>query len=56
MGDEIRLLDDWIEEHRREIDECPANRRGYQRASSLRWGMTRLLEYRDHLLSSKEGE
>lgn len=44
-----QALDEWIEEHRREIDECPATVAGYRRAVSLRWGLERLLEYRAHL-------
>jgi hypothetical protein len=44
--DRLAELDDWIEEHRREIAECPATPRGYRKADSLRWGLARLLEYR----------
>lgn len=43
-------LDDWIEEHRCEISECPATTKGYRRAVALNWGLQQLLEYRQTLL------
>jgi hypothetical protein len=42
-------LDEWIEEHRREIAECPATARGYRQAAHLNWGLQRLLEYREKI-------
>jgi hypothetical protein len=39
-------LDEWIEEHRQEIAECPATPKGYRKAGGLRWGLARLEEYR----------
>jgi hypothetical protein len=44
--DRLAELNAWIDEHRQEIAECPANPRGYRRAASLQWGLARLLEYR----------
>jgi hypothetical protein len=56
MPDTTRILelDDWIEEHRREIAECPATVRGYRKANSLQWGLNRLLEYRATLSNHNE--
>jgi hypothetical protein len=44
--DRLAALNEWIEEHRQEIAECPATAAGYRKAGSLQWGLERLLEYR----------
>lgn len=49
-GEILAELDEWIEEHRREIAECPATPRGYRKAASLRYGLEHLEAYRARLM------